>query len=200
MKAEFINDQTIWAALKNGDKNALSNLYFRNYPALHEYGMRLYADESLLEDCIHDLFLKIWTRRMHLNPVANVQAYLFTALRNGIYSRIRQNAQRSSREMNVQDHFLMVFSVESEYIRKENHVVQAKQVAAAIQRLSPRQRELIYLKYFEELSYEEIADIMQVKVKAIYKLSARAHETLRSLLKVSGTALVLMLADLKLNF
>lgn len=199
MKAEFINDQTIWAALKNGDKAALSTLYFRSYPALHEYGMRLYADESLLEDCIHDLFLKIWTRRMHLAPVANVQAYLFAALRNGVYSRIRQNTQRSNREMIAQDHFLMVFSAESEYIRKENHAVRAKQVAAAIQSLSPRQQELIYLKYFEELSYEEIADIMQVKVKAIYKLSARAHEALRSLLKVSGITLALMLADLKLD-
>lgn len=193
MKAESVNEPILWNALIKGDKDALSTLYFRNYPVLYEYGMRLYTDEGVVEDSIHDLFLKLWNRHTHLRQVTNVRAYLLRAMRNELYRRIQQNISRSNREAAFPQELGMEFSVESAYIQQEHNALRARQVAVALEQLSPRQKEVIYLRYFENLSYEEIAGVMQVKVKAIYKLSARAHDTLRGLLDISGSSLTLLL-------
>jgi RNA polymerase sigma factor (sigma-70 family) len=195
LKAESVNEAILWSALIKGDKDALSALYFRNYPVLYEYGMRLYTSEGTVEDCIHDLFLKLWNRHTHLRPVVNIRAYLLKAVRNELYRRIQQNMSRSNREAALSTELDMEFSVEATYIQEERHSLQARQVAEALHQLSARQKEVIYLRYFEDLSYEEIAAVMQVKVKAIYKLSARAHETLRNLLNISGASLTLLLLE-----
>jgi RNA polymerase sigma factor (sigma-70 family) len=59
--------------------------------------------------------------------------------------------------------------------------------------LTPRQREVIYLRFFEELSYEEIAGMLDISVKGAYKLSYRALDALKELLKISKKDLLLLL-------
>jgi RNA polymerase sigma factor (sigma-70 family) len=88
----------------------------------------------------------------------------------------------------------MVFSVESEFIKKENQSVQTQKLIEALNQLTARQKEVIYLRYFEEMEYEEIAGIMNITVKATYKLTARGLDALRQILDVSPSSLILFLA------
>ena len=101
--------------------------------------------------------------------------------------------------MNDDHPFEMVFSVESEFIKKETHSSQAQQLLQALNQLTPRQKEVIFLRYFEELEYEEIAAIMDITVKATYKLTARGLEALRQILGVSGSSLFLLFSLAKME-
>ena len=94
----------------------------------------------------------------------------------------------------------MVFSVESDFVDKEVRSVQTQKILAALNQLTPRQKEVIYLRYFEELDYEEIAVIMKITVKATYKLMARGLEALRQVMEVSIPSLLLFLAISKKLF
>jgi RNA polymerase sigma factor (sigma-70 family) len=60
-----------------------------------------------------------------------------------------------------------------------------QQVEQALEKLTSRQREIIYYRFYQDLGFDEIAEIMEMQVRATYKLSARALDTLRSLIPVA---------------
>lgn len=194
------NDDTIWQSFKAGDRNCFEQIYQLYFDTLYEYGMRLLSQRDSVEDLIHDLFVKIWLNRSHLGDVTNVKSYLLVSLRGAIYSKTKNKKRSVSvAEFEEVHYFKLNFSVENEYIINEEFSSQRKRLATSMNSLSARQKEVIYLRYFEELGYDEIASIMHISVKATYKLSARALESLRQILHVPHAHLFLVIALGKLH-
>jgi RNA polymerase sigma factor (sigma-70 family) len=77
-------DFILWQSFKSGDKSAFEALLNQYYPLLLNYGVRFYRDKEFVKDCVHDLFVEIWNRRMHLSDVVSIKAYLFQSLRRNI--------------------------------------------------------------------------------------------------------------------
>lgn len=192
-------DAALWQSFKEGDRDAFQRIYFQHFPHLYEYGMRLSGKDELVKDCIHDLFVKLWNNKSNLGDVKAVRPYLLVSLRTVIYNKLQQSSRTVSTDMNDDHPFEMVFSVESEFIKKETHSSKAQQLLQALNQLTPRQKEVIFLRYFEELEYEEIAAIMDITVKATYKLTARGLEALRQILGVSGSSLFLLFSLAKME-
>ena len=101
-----------------------------------------------------------------------------------------------TRSVNPEDDlfFELRFSTESQYFKKLEETDRRQRLLQAMDQLSPRQKEMIYLRYFEELGYDEIASVMDITIKGAYKLSARSLESLRDMLSISTTALLILLA------
>jgi RNA polymerase sigma factor (sigma-70 family) len=156
--------------------------------------MRVVSDKELVKDTIHDLFVKLWNHKANLGEVTAIRSYLLVSLRSTLYNKVRQGSRMVVTELNESLPFEMVFSVESEFIKKENQSVQTQKLIEALNQLTARQKEVIYLRYFEEMEYEEIAGIMNITVKATYKLTARGLDALRQILDVSPSSLILFLA------
>ncbi len=156
--------------------------------------MRIVNDKELVKDAIHDLFVKLWNSKSNLGDVTAIRSYLLVSLRSTLYNRLKQNKRTVVKEINEEHQFEMVFSVESDFIKKETKSAQAQKLIDALNQLTPRQKEIIYLRYFEELDYEEIASIMNITVKATYKLSARGLEALRQILNISNSSLLALIA------
>jgi len=190
------NDTIIWQSFKAGDRTSFEKIYQLYFKNLYEYGMRLLNNSDLVKDNIHDLFVKIWMNKSNLGEVTNVKSYLLVSLRGAIYNNNAKNKKPaiSIEELDEGYYFKMDFSVENEFIRKDNFSDEKQKLLALMNSLSPRQKEVIYLKYFEELSYDEIASIMHISVKATYKLSARALDSLRQILNVSNVSLFILIA------
>ena len=195
MVKEQSADIALWKSFKEGHKDAFQQLYHQHFNSLYEYGCRLSTDIELVRDAIHDLFLKIWNNRLSLGNVAAVRSYLLVSLRGVIYNQLRRGARMAMGAEEEESPFQLVFSVESEYIRKETVSLQTRQLLDAMNQLSPRQKEVIWLRYMEELDYDEVAAIMGITVKATYKLSARGLDTLRELMNITPAILILLLAN-----
>lgn len=193
------DDPGLWQSFKEGDRDSFETIYFHHFDHLYEYGMRLAADGELVKDCIHDLFVKLWNNKSNLADVTAVRSYLLVSLRTTIYNKLQQSSRIVATEIEDTCPFEMIFSVESEFIKKETRSVQAQQLVEALNRLTPRQKEVIYLRYFEELEYEDIARIMNITVKGTYKLTARGLETLRQILNISGSSLIALLMLVKME-
>lgn len=183
------DDPVLWQSFKEGDKDSFQAIYFQHFAHLYEYGLRLASDRELVKDCIQDLFVKLWNNKSNLGRVTAIRSYLLVSLRTTVYNKLQQRNRIVSGEINDTYLFEMVFSAESDLIKKETRSAQTKTLIEALNQLTPRQKEVIYLRYFEELDYEEIAAIMGITIKATYKLSARGLEALRIALGVSGAAL-----------
>ncbi|WP_316848899.1 RNA polymerase sigma factor [Pedobacter agri] len=193
------NDKALWARLLKGDDGALDKIYRTHFDSLYQYGMRMLKDEDQVRDCLHDLFLKLWTNRKSINEARNTTAYLISSFRNLIINHRNKYQGLEMVEATDENHHDLDFSLESEYIHREDVSQKARRLAVAMDKLTSRQKEIIYLKYFEDLSYAEISDIMDLTPKGTYKLSARAMEALRDLLKIDNAMLILLLIELKQN-
>jgi len=76
-----------WNSFKQGDWDAYAKLYNRYYSSLNNYGYKFTRDVSLIEDTIHDLFVKLWNSKANLGNPESVKNYLYKSMR-GILFRV----------------------------------------------------------------------------------------------------------------
>lgn len=197
MNLSTTTDTELWEALRNGNEAAFNVVYHRYFDRLYEYGMRLHYNNDLIQEVIQELFIKLWTNRATLSAGVNIRPYLLVSLRGAVYNKLRTGkVQVVAFDQETHD-FRAHFSAESAYIKREQLHEKQQQLLRALNQLNARQKEVIYLRYFEELDYESIADIMGITVKGVYKLSARALQSLRDIMQVSAAMLLSLLGSLR---
>lgn len=188
---------TLWLSFTKGNREAFTVIYSTYVETLYEYGMRILRDEDQVADCIHDLFIKLWLNHQTIGKTDNIRFYLIGALRNTITSYKAKEDRFPKEEFHHPDDFILDFNAESAHVKKEESLEQSQKIQDALDQLTGRQKEIIYLKYFEELSYEQISELMNISVKGAYKLSARALESLKILLNADKAMVVWMLLHYK---
>ncbi|MCD0490386.1 sigma-70 family RNA polymerase sigma factor [Pedobacter sp. MC2016-14] len=183
----------LWQKFIQGDRDAFTAIYNTYIGNLHEYAMRILKDQEQVEDCLHDLFTKLWANHKTLGHTDNIKFYLIAALRNNIISFRTRESRFQKEELRDHEAFVLEFDAEANRIKNEESSEQSKKIKAALDQLTGRQKEILYLKYFEELDYEQISELMNISVKGAYKLSARALEGLRAIMNVDKATVILML-------
>ncbi len=176
-----------WANLRKGDRVALNSIFDKHINSLYSYGNGITKDRALIADCIQDVFFELWTKRERLaSDVKVVKFYLLKSLRRKILRRLSQEEKFVKNTDSSNDIKNSEASIEMSMIEQQTSLEQAKDVKQAISMLSNRQQEAIHLKFFEGLSYENIASVMNVDVKAAYNLISKSILTLRKSLAKSA--------------
>lgn len=176
--------KSLWQQLREGNKDALFELYDDMYFHLVRYGLSVYGDSDLVKDCISQLFLKLWDKHHRLNEVENVQSYLFTALQRLITDHLNAENKAAASIRSMQPESTQESSYEEMIIAREKEEEFRKDLRLALRSLTPKQVELIRLKFFENLSYKEIASISSQSVKTSYNTIYDAIKILRLKLKI----------------
>jgi RNA polymerase sigma factor (sigma-70 family) len=176
------DENQLWQLMMQGDNTALAGLMDVYMDVLYNYGIRFTEDRALVEDCIQNLFIGIWQRRDFLSTPVNLKSYLFSSLRRMIHRNTRhiKKIPIVSFSDNDSPGFNFEFSIEHALIQQEESRIIAHKINHLITALPKRQKEIIYLKFFENLSREEIADIMQISPQAVSNLLQKALKNLRS--------------------
>ncbi|MEC5145514.1 RNA polymerase sigma factor [Chitinophaga sp. 212800010-3] len=168
-----------WLSFLQGNKRALAACYNDYADYLYNYGCKFTTDTLMVEDTIQDLFLKLWKNRENLGQPASVKNYLLKSLRGLLIRNISRTQRHASDELEEENY---VFELEGspEHIRiaGEQAAQRSLLLNTALARLTPRQREAVFLRFYEDMSYEDISDILSITVKATYKIMARALEAL----------------------
>lgn len=183
-----IADAQMWEDFKGGSIPALENLMRIHSRPLFNYGSQITDDEDLIKDCIQDIFIYLWNRRAFVSDVTNPRAYLIFSLRRSLNRKIQLLSKRDSFPENDEDliGFDMVLSVEQRIIEKEMHKYLSVKLAKVISGLPKRQKEVIYLKFFEEMSRDEIAQIMGISLQTVSNSIQIALKKLKNELESSG--------------
>jgi RNA polymerase sigma factor (sigma-70 family) len=172
-------DITLWESFRNGDKEAFASLFRAHYDALFRFGNKFTTDTELLEDCIQELFIELWQARSRA-PVLSVKAYLLKSLKYKLLKAFRKQGKVVSLNENGEWNF--EWSHESFLIDKQESDDKKQMVIKALGRLSSRQKEIIYLKYYQNLSYEEVSEIMNINYQVARNLLYQAIKSLKTLL------------------
>ena len=171
---------TLLASFQAGNMAAFSQLYNLHINVLFNYGLKLTIDKELLKDCIHDIFVKLYTKKDELGTIDNLRSYLFISLKNKLCDELRRRMYMS--DTVVEEVSLSTpTDVEDDYMAKEQRNNEFSLVKRLLDQLSPRQREALTLYYIEEKKYEEICEIMNMNYQSVRNLMHRGLTKLRSL-------------------
>lgn len=169
---------TRWQQFCAGDKHAFGEVTESYYVALHHYGTRFTTDRDLIKDCLQDLFLELWEKRESLLRVASIKPYLFQSLRNNLLRNIKKQAKFFDASDPRHEPLDEVYP-ESDWIINETEQLTSHRLKKAIESLPKRQREALYLRYYENLSYEEIAAVMGLQRQAVANYLQHGIQKLR---------------------
>ena len=188
-----MSDILLWKQLKDGNKSALERIYSTYISSLLKYGRKFSRNDQVIEDCIQDLFIELWKNREGLGMTDSIQRYLLVALRRKVIRQMDKSKKRVSDTEPTELDFEVVIAVDQKLIALELSEERAAQVKAAMENLSKRQKEVIYLKYVSGLDYEDIGEIMDLNYQSVRNLVSNA------LKKLKGTLLPLVLMVLQLD-
>jgi RNA polymerase sigma factor (sigma-70 family) len=172
-------DIELWNAAAGGSRDALGELFRRYYNLLFQYGNKICSDTALLEDTIQELFAELWQKGPN-QSVQSVKAYLLQALKFKLYKTFRDQKRIQTVSENdnepfelSHDHFIITGEEDSEKMKK---------LLNALNQLPSRQKEVIYLKIYKEMSYEEVSEIMEINYQVVRNLLCQALKNFRKLL------------------
>ena len=156
-----------------------TKLYNEHVDNLFAFGSRFSSNRELLKDCIHDVFVKLYTKREALDAVENIESYLYVSLRNRINDEYRRTMKISDDEINDAR---MCSLAEADAFHRERMERQQAMTAIIEQhfdKLSPRQRQIIRLYYSEQRKYDDICHIMGINYQSVRNLMHRSITRLR---------------------
>jgi RNA polymerase sigma factor (sigma-70 family) len=177
------DEKTDWEQMAMGDISSLKKIYERNISDLLYYGSGFCHNAELLQDCVHNLFLYIWTKRKSIGVPRSEKGYLIVSLKRDIVRELNK-----SKDLIPLDESLpfrpenLTGSVETEIIMNEEEMKRNIQVEEALNQLSQRQKEAIHLRFFQELEYEQICEILNMNYQSARNLIARSIKELRTIL------------------
>lgn len=171
-------DILLWESFRKGDRDAFAALFRGHYAVLFRYGSKLTTDTEVLEDAIQELFIELWQARSGA-PVLSVKAYLLKSLKYKLLKAFRKKGKVL--QLHDTDR-TFEWSHETFLIAEQESAEKKKLVIDALQRLSNRQREIIYLKYYQDLSYEEVSQIMNINYQVARNLLYQAIKSLKTIL------------------
>ena len=166
---EYINK------IRLGDPEAFSALFRKYYEPLYQFAGRFVKEHQIAESLVQDVFVKIWSNREKLSIKLNVKSYLYTAVKNHALNYLKHEkiVVIESEEVDYQNSYNR--TPEEELIESEMH----EAVHKAIENLPQQCRQIYLMKRYDNLSYSEIADVLNISINTVKTQMKRALKSLR---------------------
>ena len=179
--AHSINrERDLWENMKSGNKNALERIYDQNAPSLISYGRQMTPNSALVDDCIQELFVDIWLKRDRLTSTSSIRFYLLKALK----LRILRALEKNKKDQYINDFPPFFFESLSNLKQEDSDNELEQKLHKALLSLSEIQREIIYLKFYNKLSFAEIEDLLNLTRKQLYNAISKAMAKMRDLISI----------------
>jgi RNA polymerase sigma factor, sigma-70 family len=180
-------EEEVWYNFRQGDIGSFEWIYDQYAKLLFQYCKQYCNSQALVEDCIQELFTELWEKRANLGPTTSIKFYLLSSIRRKLARKLQQENKRHLFEgANELPAFQTIATPESILILSEEEKLLQATLLQAVNELPVRQREVLYLRYFQGLSFEEIAEITSLPRKTTYNIMYLALDTLRKKLSITS--------------
>ncbi|OOQ56727.1 RNA polymerase sigma factor [Mucilaginibacter pedocola] len=171
-----ISDQDLVSLLREGNKDAYTEIYNRYKWLLHAHAYKKLGDRDAANDLVQELFTSLWTRRGDIVLISTLSAYLYTAVRNRVLNMMEHKQVESK-------YIDSLAAYTSNYVAGTDHLVREKQLMAIIETeiaaLPPKMREVFELSRKSHLSHKEIAEQLNISEETVKKQVKNALKVLR---------------------
>ena len=186
-----------WNLFRAGNKDAFEHIYRMHINSLYGYGRHFSKEINVVEDCVQDMFIELWSRRSNLGDTDNVKGYLFLSLRRRIIKQVKVSKNISLEEDMSKLNFDAELSIDHIMINEELTNEQSTLLKNAFETLSPNQREILYLKFHQDIDSKDIAVMLDINYQSVRNAISRALIKMRK--QMSLLLLLLFLIILKIT-
>lgn len=173
-------ESVYWSLLKEGDQLGLRYFYETYVDDLFSFGMTLIPCENKVKDAIQEVFLDLWKYRARISSSVNVKFYLYKCLTNKVVKLEKESRKVQTVHQDYMSEWeLLVESTESNLIKFQLESHLKENLAKAMESLPERQKAVINCLFFEDFSYEETSQIMNINLRSTYTLAWKAVESLK---------------------
>ena len=176
--------ETIVSKIKSGDTQALRFVYELFYKPVYQAAYYITNDTGLAEDTVHEVFLKIQYKINQLEDPSKLEAWLCRMAANTARDIIRHRS-RSTLFAEARGIYSDNQLFPPDTILLENEEKQA--IKQQIDRLQLEHRQVIYLKYYREMSYEEISTALGIPVGTVKSRLFHARQEIKKLIEPKGS-------------
>jgi RNA polymerase sigma-70 factor (ECF subfamily) len=186
-----VSETALLDRLKSGDEQSLEQLFKTYYNSLVRFAMGIIKDQSDAEDAVQQVFVKLWENREGLSIHTAIKAYLYMAVKNTCFNRLKQQEKKYWLEDGMDDD--IQFSVDNTMQQIHTKSLE-KQIQQSLEMLPPKCGLIFKLSRFEEKSYKEIAEILNISVKTVENQMGKALQLMRESLKEHLTSIAIALS------
>lgn len=177
-------DNVNWTLFKDGDQEALGKIFEFYFQELYFYGLKIIPIPDMVKDVIQEMFVHLWDRRENIGDVKNVKPYLLVTLRNELIHASKRNRVTEIELGSKSEPFTL--AAEDFIIDQENSKELNQGLVSSLNTLSERQREIIMLRFYHNLGFTELAEVLEMNVQSVRNLLFRALAKIRKDLKDTG--------------
>ncbi len=168
--------QHLLERLKQNDRGALQLLFKQQYPNVCGVIRRYISDPGLMEDLAQEVFVRFWEKRQQIQIDSNLPAYLRRMAVNEAIGHLRKKTRFAPDELPTHLPGHLAAPADQQLLADDLRSA----VNKAVDGLPPRCRMVFQLSRFEELSYAEIAERLDISIKTVENQMGKALKVLRS--------------------
>ncbi|MDR2765465.1 MAG: sigma-70 family RNA polymerase sigma factor [Tannerella sp.] len=186
---KLIEEQLLWEMFLSGDDKAYAYFYRKYTDELFAYGMRFTLDRELVKDTVQDVFVKIYRNRSKLSKTTKVKPYLYMAMKNTLFNVFEKEKALYHMDT-VEPVFVTEYSIEDMIIAGEEEIEHRQKINHLLDALTPRQKEVIYYRYVEEMELNEICKLMDMNYQSVQNLIQRSIRRIKQLYAESSKSVL----------
>ena len=165
-----LEDKRLWENIKKGDKKALKQLHDKYFNQMCLYAQKSTTDSGVAEELVSDCFIKIWENRGKIEIKSSVKHYIFLMLRNSIIDHYRKKRIITEPIDNITEP-----STEKDFDEQKQYAA----LYSLLQKLPGQRRKIVELAVFDSLTYNEIAQKLNITKNTVKTQIGRAYRFLK---------------------
>lgn len=169
-----MTDTEIIDAFKSGDELAFALLYGRYKTGIYTYCLKMLLDREEALDAVQDTFLRVYENRSRLLSTPAFRSWLFTIARNQCLNRLRH----SGRHVRIEGRDTRLVAAGGTPLSRLEKAERRALVNKHLEMLRPAYREVVILREYHNLSYEEIAAVTRTTVSSVKSRLFKARRRL----------------------
>ena len=172
---------------------AYARIYELYARQMYLYGLHFCGDAQVVEDAIHDIFVKIYNNRHKLPELRNIKLYLLISIKNTLFNHANSKTFRFT--MDISECRVSADHTNAEQARVEREDMErCRQMVAELEKnLYPRQKQAVYYRFVEQLHYNEIGTMMEINAQSAKNLVHSSIKKMREIYpRLAGAALTII--------
>lgn len=173
MRPSPLTDEQLSIRVTHGDISAVTELYHRWKQGLFRFAVRLISDPDAAEDIIHDAFTALIERHSTVRNPSALRSWMYSIVRNEAF--VLLDKQKRNRPIDENDEYIFDEEIPD---RKFEGAELKEQIASALAQMLPQYKEVLLLREYESMPYEEIAAITGTTVGSVKSRLFKARKAL----------------------
>ena len=176
-------DAAYWNRLKKGDAQGLGYFYDKYVDRLFVAATRITDNRELAKDTLQEVFIELWNYRNTLGDITHSYSYLVKVMRSILFKKLKKESRISRLLVNES----MIFSepsIEDAIISSDIDKEKKTRLHRALSNLTGRQKLVLEMRFYQGLSYDQIADKLSMNYQSVNNLAFRTILRLRNQLQV----------------